>query len=265
MSERAWIVVDLVVHSAWSMDEDDAEPSRAWHRLVAALGDGPHQVVNRSDSGKQALIFAVTTDRDAFLRIAREHAPSEGVASFTARVWDVDPRQGGAPPEEIELVEPHAAWPRAGYGDSLMARLSAEEHREPARRGADLRLLLTRFNASIHKLEFEIGASGAPFEPELTRRLAQGALLSVRALRQVAPSELTALVEEAETALKRVRDALGDDRDQHQRRSVARRAMTRTTSSCGRGRHGGVGRGRTGNRCRGDAAACDGGAIPADR
>jgi hypothetical protein len=114
----------------------DSKPTRAWERLRAALGAGPHQLVNWSSSGKQALIFAVTTDRDAFLTTAREHAPSEGVASFTARVWDVDPRQGDTAPEEIELVEPHAAWPRAGYGDDLMARLAAGERREPGRRGA---------------------------------------------------------------------------------------------------------------------------------
>jgi hypothetical protein len=130
VSERSWIVLDLVVHGAWSLHEDDSEPDRAWRRVRDELGVAPHQVVSWSNSGEQALIYAVTTDADLLVRTAQQHAPTEGVASFVAKIWKVDPRQTEEPPVEIELITPQPSWPRAGYANELLARWVRAASRE---------------------------------------------------------------------------------------------------------------------------------------
>ena len=76
------------------------------------------------------------------------------------------------------------------------------------RRAPDFTRLVAQFSLSVHKLHSELGASNAPFGREHVRSLAHGALLSVSALRRAAPSELTALLDEAESALQRITHAL---------------------------------------------------------
>lgn len=210
MSKRSWIVLDLVVHSAWSIsDERDPELAQAWTRLRDALSVAPHQLVSSSNSGQQALIYAISTDLDGLLETARKHAPTEGVASFVAKVWNADPRHSDQPPQKIRLLVPHAPWPKPGYGDDLVAVLAQSQKSEaPMRPEPDFPRLVAQYSASVHKLEFEMMASSAPLAREHVRALAHGTLLSVRALRRAAPSEFTPLVEQAESALGRVWDAL---------------------------------------------------------
>lgn len=209
VNERAWIVLDLIVHHAWDIGDQDPELADAWSRLRQALSVPPHQLVSWSNSGQQALLYAVSTDLDAFLEIARRHAPSQGVASFVAKVWGADPRQSDAPPREIELLRPHPAWPKPGYGEDV-ARVLAESQvsEQPRRRQRDFEKLVAQYSESVHRLAFELTASNAPFEREQLRSLAQGTVLSLGALRRAAPIELAPLIEEAEALLSRVTDAL---------------------------------------------------------
>ena len=130
MSERSWIVLDLIVHAAWSLHEEESVPQRAWRRVRDELGVAPHQVVSWSISDEQALIYAVTTDSDLLVRIAQQYAPTEGVASFRAKVWNVDPRRTHEPPVVIELSAPQPPWPRAGYANELLARWVEAASRE---------------------------------------------------------------------------------------------------------------------------------------
>jgi hypothetical protein len=125
VSVKSWIVVELVVHPAWTIDERDPELAQSWNRLRAALAEPPHQEINASSSGRQALLFAISTDLDAVLQVARRHAPTQGIASFVARVWSDDPRSSDEAPRVIELAAPHAPWPKPGYGSDLAAVLAA--------------------------------------------------------------------------------------------------------------------------------------------
>ena len=78
-------------------------------------------MLSSSNSGTQGLIYTTTSDAEALLQTAREHAPEHGVASFVARMWTADPRTG-AQPEVIELIEPQPSWPRPGYQNDLLER-----------------------------------------------------------------------------------------------------------------------------------------------
>ena len=71
------------------------------------------------------------------------------------------------------------------------------------RPGPDFSQLVAQYSARIRRLEFEIARSRTPFAAQQIRSLAHGALLSVTALRAVAPSHLTPLIDEAESALRR--------------------------------------------------------------
>ena len=118
-----------------------------------------------SNSGQQALIYAISTDLEAFLETARRLAPSEGVAAFTAKVWESDPRHADVAPQEVALADPQPAWPKPGYGEDV-ARVLAESQASPQSRRPepDLHKLVAQFSASTHRLEFELLASHAPFE-----------------------------------------------------------------------------------------------------
>jgi hypothetical protein len=130
VNARSWIVLDLVVHAAWSLHEEDSEPQRAWRCIRGELGVSPHRVIGWSISDEQALIYTVTTDSDLLVRIARQHAPTQGVASFVAKVWNEDPRLTDEPPVDIELIAPQPPCPRPGYADELLARWVETASRE---------------------------------------------------------------------------------------------------------------------------------------
>jgi hypothetical protein len=121
VGDQSWIVLDLVVHGAALHDEGSA-PQVCWRRLRDALGIAPHRVVSWSNSGEQGLIYMTTTDPEALLQTARDHAPGERVASFAAKIWSVDPRRTDEPPKEIALTSPHPRWPQPGYADDLLER-----------------------------------------------------------------------------------------------------------------------------------------------
>ena len=117
-----WIVLDLVVHDTWALNDVGSEQALAYHRLRDALSAAPpHRVLSASNTGTQGLMYTVTSDAEALLQTAREHAPEHGVASFVARTWTADPRTG-AQPEVIELIEPQPSWPRPGYQNDLLER-----------------------------------------------------------------------------------------------------------------------------------------------
>ncbi len=71
--------------------------------------------------------------------------------------------------------------------------------------------VVAQFSASTHRLEFELLASNAPFERELLQRLVSGTLRSLGTMRRAAPAELSPLIEEAESIVVRVQDALSDE------------------------------------------------------
>jgi hypothetical protein len=117
-----WIVLDLVAHDTWALNDVGSEQAQAFARLREVLAAAPpHRVLSTSNSGTQGLIYTVTGDAEALLQTAREHAPEHGVASFVARTWTADPRTG-AQPEVIEVIAPQPSWPRPGYQNDLLER-----------------------------------------------------------------------------------------------------------------------------------------------
>ena len=205
-------MLDLVVHPAWTIGEEDPALAEAWSLLRDSLAQSPHHLVSWSNSGQQALIYAISTDLEAFLETARRLAPSEGVAAFTAKVWESDPRHADVAPQEVALADPQPAWPKPGYGEDV-ARVLAESQASPQSRRPepDFHKLVAQFSESTHRLEFELLASRAPFDRELLQRLVSGTLRSLGAMRRAAPAELAPLIEDAESIVVRVQDALADE------------------------------------------------------
>jgi hypothetical protein len=88
-------------------------------------------LISWSNSGEQGLLYIVTDDLDALLDLARRGAPSAGIESFVAKIWDRDPRESGVPPRELLLAAPHPAWPNPDHGVELLKRSLDELARGP--------------------------------------------------------------------------------------------------------------------------------------
>src|SRR5690348_18306798 len=98
-SRSGWVVLDLRVHAGWNL-HDDATTNAAWHGLRDELKSSRHRLISWSNSGEQGLLYVVTDDVDALVDLARRRAPSVGIESFVAKIWDADPRERDAPPRE---------------------------------------------------------------------------------------------------------------------------------------------------------------------
>jgi hypothetical protein len=125
-----WVVLDLRVHAGWSL-HDNATTDAAWHDLRDKLKASRHRLISWSNSGEQGLLYVVTDDVDALLALARRRAPSAGIASFVAKIWDSDPRERNSPPRELVLAEPHSPWPNPDHGVELLERSLDEIARGP--------------------------------------------------------------------------------------------------------------------------------------